>query len=186
MSSTKEYMKVWRAANKGRIKLAKKAWDEKNKEHTRLYRQQHARELAANTARYRKNHPEKTRAELQAWRAAKKEHLRSYRAQYHTRNQPVLNAKHAAFKKLHPGMYAFYQAKRLKRVKRATPAWANQFFISEAYELAALRTKMLGFPWHVDHIVPLRGKNVCGLHVETNLQVIPGVDNLKKSNAHTP
>lgn len=71
-------------------------------------------------------------------------------------------------------------AARKSYVKRATPSWANKFFISEAYHIAKVREKMLGGKWHVDHIIPLRGKTVCGLHVENNLQVIPAPINLRK------
>jgi hypothetical protein len=71
-------------------------------------------------------------------------------------------------------------ALRVDYIKRATPSWANKFFIAEAYHIAKVREKMLGGKWHVDHIVPLRGKHVCGLHVESNLQVIPAKVNLKK------
>jgi len=66
--------------------------------------------------------------------------------------------------------------------KHATPQWANNFFIEEIYDLATLRTKVMGFPWHVDHIVPLRHPLVCGLHVENNLQVIPATQNIQKKN----
>jgi hypothetical protein len=56
------------------------------------------------------------------------------------------------------------------------------WMIDECYELAALRSKVTGVAWHVDHIVPLRGKKVCGLHAPWNLQVITGQQNCSKSN----
>ena len=75
--------------------------------------------------------------------------------------------------------------KEYKQKKRnSMPAWANKFFIEEAYHLAQIRTKLFGFSWHVDHIIPLQGKNVCGFHIETNLQVIPAKENLIKGNKH--
>lgn len=69
---------------------------------------------------------------------------------------------------------------------RATPSWANPFFIEEAYHLAKLRSEMTGFAWHVDHVVPLKSRIVCGLHVEHNLAVVPAPYNLSKGNRHWP
>jgi len=70
---------------------------------------------------------------------------------------------------------------------KRTPIWLTEddhWMMEQAYDLAALRTKMLGFPWHVDHVIPLRGRRVSGLHTPLNLQVIPAVENLKKGNKH--
>jgi hypothetical protein len=58
------------------------------------------------------------------------------------------------------------------------------WLIKQAYELAILRTKKFGFLWHVDHIIPLNGVNVSGLHVIENIQVIPAAENLLKNNKY--
>ena len=69
--------------------------------------------------------------------------------------------------------------------KNAAPPWLTEdhfWMMQQAYELARDRSDILGFAWHVDHIVPLRGKNFSGLHVPWNLQVIPGSLNCSKRN----
>ena len=76
---------------------------------------------------------------------------------------------------------------RRKRAKdRATPAWADQEKVRAFYEEAQAISKETGVQHHVDHIVPLTSSWVCGLHNEFNLQVLPGVDNLRKHNRHWP
>lgn len=78
------------------------------------------------------------------------------------------------------------QAQRRASKLQAMPRWANEFFIKEIYALAKLRTKVMGYEWHVDHIVPLKSETVCGLHVEHNLRVVPAVINRAKSNVTWP
>ena len=75
-----------------------------------------------------------------------------------------------------------YSAQKRAANAKATPKWANRFFIEEAYDLARRRTAATGVDWHVDHVIPLRSKLVCGLHVELNLQVITAKQNLRKHN----
>lgn len=68
----------------------------------------------------------------------------------------------------------------------ATPRWADEFLIEEAYALAALRTKMTGVEWHVDHLVPLQSPKVCGLHVHNNLCITLKEENQLKGNRYWP
>jgi hypothetical protein len=57
-------------------------------------------------------------------------------------------------------------------IKRATPAWANQDVIKHM-ELEAKRLEaQMGIPMHVVHDIPIRGRKVCGLHVESNLRIV--------------
>lgn len=95
-----------------------------------------------------------------------KEHHANYSKQWKQENKDKVNLS---------------TAMRRKRVRENKPDWANNFFLEEAYLLSKLRTEVTGFEWHVDHIQPLRGKDVCGLHAETNIQVIPAYLNYKKS-----
>jgi hypothetical protein len=77
------------------------------------------------------------------------------------------------------------QQRRRARKLRATPSWltvSDCRKIEATYLYSKVRTNITGVPHHVDHIVPLRGESVCGLHVPWNLQVIPASENLQKSN----
>lgn len=137
---------------------------------------------------WRQANPEKAKAQnamyLPKWLAANAEkvridgakRMREWRQKNIEKVRAVANS---------PEMRAYRSALRAKE-KRATPAWANDFFIKEAYELASLRTKMTGIVWHVDHVVPLQSKRVCGLHWEGNFQVIPARENSAKGNRHWP
>ena len=66
---------------------------------------------------------------------------------------------------------ATYRASKLQR----TPPWADRKELAKVYALCP-------DGYHVDHIIPLKGNTVCGLHIESNLQYLTAEENLKKSN----
>lgn len=77
----------------------------------------------------------------------------------------------------------YYKTGKRRAVKfAATPMWADLDAIKRIYLLAEKLSVETGIKHHVDHVIPLQGKNVCGLHVENNLQVIPAKQNLSKAN----
>lgn len=87
---------------------------------------------------------------------------------YRKSNLPKVNAADAA---------------KIKRRKHATPKWLSWFHllqIEEFYELAAAKTMQTGIEYHVDHIVPIKGKKVSGLNVPWNLQLLTARENMRK------
>lgn len=86
------------------------------------------------------------------------------------------------YSKRHPDRINSKNRKRQATKLNATPAWADKVAIDYIYYAAKVIERVYGTKWHVDHIIPLKGKNVCGLHVQNNLQLLAPLDNLKKSN----
>lgn len=75
----------------------------------------------------------------------------------------------------------------LKKRRGAMPKWLNEkhkFLLEEIYELRDLRTEATGITHHVDHIIPLKGDGVCGLHVPWNLQILTAFENRSKGNKY--
>ena len=93
----------------------------------------------------------------------------------------VRNYKHKS------GSLAVYHVMQRHAAKlKATPFWADLNAIKAIYEEARRLSIETGVEHNVDHIVPLRGKKVCGLHVPANLQILTAEANKRKSNKLIP
>ena len=124
----------------------------------------------------------------------------AYRKAYYEANQDKIRAKSRAYKQANPDkVRALYRAhyaankasytlrslERRRTIKNQTPAWNDRAKMLAIYAECSKRNELAGYiKWHVDHIVPLRGKNVWGLHVHTNLRIILASKNLTKSNKY--
>lgn len=77
------------------------------------------------------------------------------------------------------------QSHRNRKLQKAQPKWLSKEQITQMediYWLAQDLKLVSDQVYHVDHIVPLQGRNICGLHVPWNLQILPADVNLRKSN----
>lgn len=132
---------------------------------------------------YLKNR-ELTKARAKAWVEANPEKRSEILAKNREVHADSRNAYNRAWFAVNSEKRAAYEAKRRATILQRTPRWLTEddfWLIEQAYDIAKLRTEMFGFEWHVDHVVPLQGKKVSGLHVPINLSVIPGTDNCRKS-----
>ena len=129
--------------------------------------------------------PHRLARHKQAYESKKTEYLARAKA-YGAKNPEVVRRAKKAYKQRNPHLVQAATRKRQTRKLHAVPKWANDFFIREIYDLARRRTKATGFRWVVDHTVPLLSKQVCGLHCEANLNVIPQVVNATKGNRTWP
>ena len=108
------------------------------------------------------------------------------RAQYIKHREKNL-ANKRAYRQNNKGKVNALVAARKKHVRLRTPKWVgkeDRWLIRQAYELAEIRTKLFNYAWHVDHIIPLQGSTVSGLHIVDNLRVIPAVENIRKKNLY--
>ena len=121
-----------------------------------------------------------------AWALANPKKVAEKNTKYKNKNKLKVTEYNKKWWSENKNKRATYEAKRRAMQLQRTPAWdPDAHLIIAKYQLAAMFTCETGIPHHVDHIIPLQGKNVSGLHVFSNLRVIPGADNVKKSNKFT-
>lgn len=154
-----EYAKEYRVKRKEHYKQLAKEWGIKNKE-----------TVIERAIKWRKENIDKARES---------------NLKYYHRNKESTSEKHKAWAQANKGkVLARVRKYELAKINR-TPQWLDKddvWVLQEIYDLAYKRTEMTGIKWHVDHIIPLQGKSVSGLHVPANLQVIPAIINMSKGN----
>jgi len=101
--------------------------------------------------------------------------LKEYYANYRNSSKYIFMIKKYRKTNKYLISHKIYQALRRSRKLKAIPKWANLEKIKEIYRLCPKG-------YHIDHRIPLKGINVCGLHVENNLQAIPAPLNIAKGN----
>ena len=167
--------RLWYKNNPERHKATNEIWRKAKHEHLKTY-----------SAIYRATNPEKIKAANTRWLETHREEQKTRRAEWRKNNPEKTKTSNAVWQKENPEKVCAKTQKRNAHKLQAIPAWANAFFMEEIYDLAQRRTKATGFKWHVDHIVPLQSRLVCGLHWEGNMQVIPAIENIKKHNRYWP
>lgn len=120
--------------------------------------------------KWRNNNPDKFRRSVDASRVKHKDKIRERSRDYKRRNRD---------------RYCALESHRKLLKLKATPSWLTTEHHAEIISLymqAKTLSKLSGVLYHVDHIVPLQSKSVCGLHAPWNLQILTSTDNIIKSN----
>ena len=192
----------YRQRNKEKVSNSTRAWQLANKDKVAAASSRHRlKKLAADpefekrrAKEYRKANPDIVKAIEDKKRAKRAIELgpemKQYAAEYYEKNSEIVKerskARYYARKEIDRPLVAQRVMRRNAKKRNASPEWGSQAEIQMFYDRAAELTKLTGIQHHVDHMVPLQSKYVCGLHVEFNLEVKTWVDNVSKSNRWWP
>ena len=106
-----------------------------------------------------------------------------YKKQQYEKHKEAHLARKRMYRQANKGKINALVTKRKTRIKLRTPEWADIDRIRAYYEVCAFFNEVNGYiKYHVDHVIPLQGDLVSGLHVHSNLQIIPWLDNIRKKN----
>jgi hypothetical protein len=164
---------------------------EKFKALAKKNRQENAEAVAATKRKYQTANSEKIKAYKEAnkerddasrqqWEEANKDKRQSQRKTYHEANRDKRNAQSREYCAANPGVMLAKVRKRQAAQLDRRPIWCCDKDCKAIYK-EARRLKLT-----VDHIVPLQGELVSGLHWAHNLQLLPASVNFSKSNKFDP
>lgn len=179
-----------------------KAWRLKNprREYQRAYRDKNRETCNLASRAWRLDNPERNKFLQDRYRRENRDFLKALKQAYrdknpgaghacYLKNRDRVLARCKEWKAANPEKVARYASTRRASIIQRTPAWltSKDFELIEMeYLIAQYLSRETGVPHHVDHIFPLVGRYVSGLHLPANLRVLPGHENLRKGNKWVP
>lgn len=154
------------------------------------YRAQNIELLHAKAAKYRAENRERLREVYRKWLAENGPKALAasacWKLKNHQRTKELSRRSATKWKAENKAAARAHEAAREAAKTLAFPAWADVKKIKVIYEKASALSESWGVALHVDHIVPINSKLVCGLHCEHNLQILESVINAAKGNRQWP
>jgi len=176
----RETMRKWREANPEKVKAQAASDPKANAARQRAYRERQKAKREADPGWQEAQRQKEIQRKVNE--ALKRERNRVLAAEFRVKKPNY----HRMYRKTFVVLRTAERARRRAAKLRAIPGWADLKAIRAIYEECRYITNLTGEEYHVDHIVPLQSKIVCGLHWERNLRIIPGPENCSKSNLHWP
>lgn len=145
--------------------ISKKEWYQQNRDHAIAY-----------STKWAADNPERVKEAKKRSYEKHKERYKAEKAQRYYADPEKHRNQSAEWRKNNLARYNANQARYRATKLQATPVWSETDDIIDVYKEAKY------FGYHVDHIIPLNSKKVCGLHVISNLQLLPPKENISKGN----
>jgi hypothetical protein len=185
-----EKSKAYRESHRDTILAKKREYYESHKEafleNQKEYREAHKETIAEYMKQYRFDNAEARALANKEWYETHKEITIRRASEWAAANPEKAREICRAIKKANPEKVNADTAQRRAIKLKATPPWYEREAVRRIYAESMALSKAEGVVHHVDHIVPLRSKFVCGLHCLANLQILRAKDNQDKGNRHWP
>lgn len=174
----KNCCKEYRKKNAKQLKIQRKRYNKKNVEQIKAYRKKSTERMKVYMKKYRKRNAKQIKAVIKRYAEKHRERVKTWRKKYNEKHMEQVKAYIKRYRKNNNGRIAAYTGKRKAALIQRCPKWLTSKQKQQIIDFYVNCPKGMA----VDHIYPLQGKYVSGLHHPDNLQYLTKSKNSKKHN----